>query len=122
MSAAEEITALDTALAEDGEDIILRRTVSGVNTDVTCRAFVRGVSAQQLMAGISQDNSNVIISSTEIIDNGWPGTSTLPDSQDARVPATTDKLVVAGKSRAIKSAQPIYVAGELVRINIMVLG
>jgi hypothetical protein len=122
MTPAEIVASLDAALAEDGEDIILRRTVSGVNTDVTCRAFVRAVSAEQLMAGVSQDNSNVIISPTEIINNGWPGTSTLPDSQDARVPVTTDKLVIAGKSRAIKTAQPIYVAGELVRINIMVLG
>lgn len=122
MSAAEEVTALNVALAEDGEDIILRRVTSGVNNDVTCRAFVRGVSDQQLIAGVSQDNSNVIISPTQIIENDWPGVSTLPASQDDRVPTTTDKLVIAGKVRAIKSALPIYVTGELVRINIMVLG
>lgn len=114
------IAALDAALAAHGEDIVLRRTTSGVNNDITVRAFVRGVSPEQLMAGVKQTNSNVIISPTEIINNGWPGTAS--DVSDVRIPTTNDKLLIAGQQRQIEFAAPIYVAGDLVRINIMVRG
>lgn len=120
MTPAEHIADLNAALAEDGEDIILRRVTSGVNNDVTVRAFVRGVSPEQLIAGVKQDNSNVIISPTEIIDNGWPGT--VSDVSDVRVPTTNDWLVIAGRPRKIEFVAPIYVAGELVRMDIRVTG
>lgn len=120
MTPAQHIADLDVALAEDGEDIILRRITAGVNTDVTCRAFVRGVSPEQLAAGVNQDNSNVIISPTEIIGAGWPGTTLI--AGDARVPTSNDWLVIAGRLRKIGFVAPIYVAGELVRMDIRVTG
>lgn len=120
MSAAEQIATLDEVLAEYGEDVVLRRVTSGVNNDITCRASVRAVSPEQLMAGVKQDNSNVIISPTEIIDNGWPGTAS--DVSDVRVPNTNDWLVIAGRPRKIEFVAPIYVAGELVRMDIRVTG
>jgi hypothetical protein len=120
MSATDEIAALDAALAEDGEDIVLRRTVSSVNTDVTCRAFVRAVSPEQLMAGVKQDNSNVIISPTEIIASNWPDTTS--DLVDVRVPTTNDWLIIAGRTRKIGFVAPIYLGGELVRMDIRVTG
>lgn len=114
---AEHVADLDAALAEDGENVVLRRT--GV-TDLTVRAFVRGVSPEQLAAGVKQDNSNVIISSTEIIEAGWPGT--VSDTEDTRVPKLSDKLVIASRVRQIEFVAPIYVAGELVRMDIRVTG
>lgn len=120
MSAAEEIASLDAALAEDGEDVILRRVTSGVNNDITVRAFVRGVSPEQLAAGVKQDNSNVIVSPSEIIEFGWPGT--VSDVSDVRVPTTNDKMVIAGRPRQIEFVAPIYVGGELVRMDIRVIG
>jgi len=116
----QHIADLDAALAEDGEDVILRRITAGVNNDIIVRAFVRAVSPEQLMAGVSQDNSNVIISPTEIIDNGWPGTFSA--ITDVRVPTTNDWMVIAGRVRKIGFAAPIYVSGELVRMDIRVTG
>lgn len=120
MGAADHVSDLDRAMAEDGEDVILRRTASGTDTDVTCRAFVRGVSPEQLAAGVKQDNSNVILSPSEIIDAGWPGT--VSDLVDSRVPTTNDWIVIAGRVRKIGFVAPIYVGGELVRLDIRVTG
>lgn len=117
MTPAQHIADLDAALAEDGEDITLRRSSI---TDLTVRAFVRGISPEQLAVGIKQDNSNVIISPSEIIANGWPGT--VSDTIDVRVPTTNDKMVIAGRTRQIEFVAPIYVGGELVRMDIRVTG
>lgn len=114
---ADHVADLDAALAEDGEDVILRRSSFG---DLTVRAFVRAVSPEQLAAGVKQDNSNVIISPTEIIAAGWPGT--VSETEDTRVPKLSDKLVIAGRVRQIEFVAPIYVAGELVRMDIRVTG
>jgi hypothetical protein len=114
------IDTLDEFLAEYGEDVILRRTTSGTNTDVTCRASVRPVSAEMLAAGIKQDNSVVVLSPTEIISTGWPGD--MSATIDSRVPTIGDKVVIAGRVRQIEFSAPIYVAGELVRIDLRVTG
>lgn len=120
MNSQDLVSGLNASLARCGEDVILRRVTSGVNNDITVRAFVRAVSPEQLMAGVKQDNSNVIISPTEIIDNGWPGT--VSDISDVRVPTTNDWLVIAGRPRKIEFVAPIYVAGGLVRMDIRVTG
>ena len=125
MNAAQHIADLDAALAEDGEDVTLRRPISTiVNVDVTCRAFVRAVGADEIAAGITQDTSNVIISPTEINAEGWPGDNLTGVSEllDRRVPNTRDQIVIAGKTRQVIAAAPIYVAGELVRISLRVKG
>ena len=126
MSAATDRADLDAALAEDGEWIQIHRLVGTqqIPIKVDCRAFVRGVSAEQLAAGVKQDTSNVIISSTEIIEKGWPGpnSSATPTTTDRRVPKLGDKALIAGKIRQIEVALPIYVDGELVRIDLRVLG
>ncbi len=127
-SAAEEIAKLDRSLAKRGEDVILQRTTGTTNqatSSVKCRAFVRNYTAQELIAGIIQGESHVIISSTQIIAARWPGgvvATTPPATSDPRVPRTNDKVVVAGKVRNVQSATPIYIDGELVRIDVEVLG
>lgn len=123
-----EIASLDAALAEDGEDVIIRRTV-GVNTqtniDVTCRAFVRKFLAQELVDTIIQGDSKVIISSTEIIASGWPGPIPIPPvgtAPDSRVPNGGDRIFISGRIRTIVSGAPIYLSGQLVRIDMQVRG
>ena len=114
------IDTLDEFLAEYGEDVILRRVISGSNVDVTCRASVRAISAELLAAGVKQDNSTVVLSPTEINDTGWPGD--LSATIDSRVPTTNDKVVIGGRVRQIEFAAPTYVSGELVRMDIRVTG
>lgn len=134
MSAASdrEIADLNAHLAADGEDIeIWRVTTAGlvqIPLKVTCRAFVRHYSAEELVGGIQQNQVRVTISPSEIIAANWPGPWTpsanepvQPDT-DRRVPRKDDKCLIAGRLRNIEVAMPIYLDNELVRINLRVLG
>ncbi len=129
-AADREIDDLDMTLAEDGEWIEIRRLYGTqlVPITVTCRAFVRGINAEELVAGISQDSSNIIMSPSEIIAAGWPGpwTPSAPEpvnpGTDRRVPRKGDKAIIKGRTRNIEVSKPIYVDDELVRIELRVLG
>lgn len=123
-----EIAQLDAALAEDGEDVIIRRVV-GVNTqvniDVKCRAFVRKYAPQDLVDTIIQGDSTVIISSTQIIAEQWPGGRPVRPPipmPDPRVPQSGDKVIIQGWPRTIKATAPIYLSGQLIRIDMQVTG
>lgn len=124
---AGEIEKLDRFLANRGEDIVVRRIVGTTNqsvTDVDCRAFVRGYSPEELTGGITQQDSFVILSPTQINKAQWPGGQPVGGLQDPRIPskAKGDKAIIAGKPRSIEAAVGIYKAGELVRIEMRVLG
>lgn len=129
-SSDREIADLDMSLAADGEWIELRRLYGTqlIPVSVTCRAFVRPVSAEELNSGITQDSSNVIMSPSEIIASGWPGPWTPSAAEpvnpgiDRRVPKKNDKAVIKNKVRNVEVAKPIYVDNELVRIELRVLG
>jgi hypothetical protein len=127
MTEAEQAIAdLNVALATDGEWIELWRE-TGTQTipfKVRCRAFVRGYIAQELAGGLAQTDSKVIMSPTEITRSGWPGpnSSATPTDQDRRVPRKGDAVVIAGRKRAVEMAGGIYVAAELVKIEMRVLG
>jgi hypothetical protein len=132
MSAASdhEIRELDAALAADGQWVELQRLVGTqlIPIRCKCRAFVRGYAASEVSSIIAVTDSKVIISPSEIIRAGWPGpnSSATPTKQDRRVPGPplnlTDRFVIAGRPRTIASSLPIYVDGELVRIDMRVSG
>ena len=65
-----------------------------------------------------------MISPTEIIRARWPGpnSSATPTDQDRRVPRKGDAVVIAGRKRTVETAGGIYLASELVRIEMRVLG
>ena len=122
------IAELDSALAQYGEDIILRRTVGPINIDVTCRARVDAATVQQIAAGILATDLNIIISPTQINNAQWPG-GTIPGippfDVDQRVPRAggLDKVLLRGFApRAIAFSDPKFIDGELVRINLRVSG
>lgn len=125
MFALSHINALDRGLSARGEDVVLRR-ISGsgasiTNTDVTCRAVVRGYRPEELGGGIAQGDSQVILSPSEIRASGWPDPGGSP-SDAASLPRKGDKLIVKGRMRTIEAVAPIQVAGELVRIDLQVRG
>lgn len=120
-----EIAALDRALALTGEMVVLRRQYGvspNVWVDVECLAFIRGYVPDQLVTGIYQTDMLAIISPTEIDRAKWPGGSGLSATDDARVPKIGDKLVVRNRTRNVEAVGPIYVRGELVRIEMRVKG
>ena len=127
------IAALDQALAEAGEDIILRRVIGSapnqVNIDVVCRARVDAVRAEQIAAGIPATDLNVIISPTQINNAQWPGgtlqPALAPFNLDQSVPraGTTDKILIGGEApRAVVFVDTQSIGGELVRINLRISG
>lgn len=125
MSALSHISALDRGLAARGQDVILRRISgsgpSATSIDVACRAVVRGYRPEELVGGIAQGDSQVILSPSEIRSSGWPDPGGLP-SGSASLPKKGDKLIVQGRMRTIEAVAPIQVAGELVRIDLQIRG
>lgn len=125
MTPADIVADLDRSLETDGQDILLQRldpSVGGTQIpySVTCRAFVRGYRANELVGTITQQDSKVILSPTQIIEGGW--TSGRPQHEDRRVPMNGNRAVIQGKPRRVEEAEGIYVDGELVRIEMRVLG
>jgi hypothetical protein len=123
------VASLDEALAYAGEDVILRRTVgtgaAAVNVDVTVRAAVRALKADELVGTLSQSDSMAIISPTQIIAAQWPGGQPVSGAihqADPRVPKIGDKAIIQGRVRDVLLVKPILVAGELVRIELTVKG
>lgn len=128
-TAAFEIAELERSLAPDGEDIILRRVVGAVNQaniDVECRAHVRQPTANELVAGFTQDELICILSPTEITRANWPGgqLASVVGNDDPRIPSKNrgDKAFVRGRWRSVQHGRGFYPGGSLVRIEMRVLG
>lgn len=124
---ADHIAALDDALIEAGEDIILRRVVGSVNqvfVDVQCRASVRSPRAEELSSAITQDELFCIMSPTQINEAQWPGGQPPTVTDDPRIPSKNrgDRAFVRQKWRTVQWGQGLYPEGELVRIEMRVLG
>lgn len=126
------IEMLDAALAENGEDIILRRTVgtvNAVNIDAKIRANVRVVvprnQAVDLPGGVAQDHVRVITSPTEIKNAQWPGggiDAQAPFNIDRSLPKRSDRVIIKGRVYHVDTSSPIAVGGEVVRIEILAKG
>lgn len=125
MTPAACIAALNRVLAAHGEDIRLQRLMGTqqVPVEVACRAHVRGYEPHELVGGIAQGDSRVLISPTEIEAAQWPGGQVEGAVVgDARVPKKGDRLFIAGRARQVEAVKPIYLDGELVRIEMAVRG
>lgn len=125
MTPQDAINALDGALVEAGEDVVLRRvtgTTGAVHADVTIRAGVRDYKPSEIVAGsgLVQGDSLVRFTLTQINAVGWPGTAGGPP--DPRIPTIKDKVFIGGAQRSVISAAPIRMNGEIVRINMQVRG
>lgn len=126
-SPAAVIARLDAALARRGEDVVLRRNTLGpgnvaVPFLATVRGHVRGYKPAELTGTIIQGDSHVILSPTDIETAGWPGPTTGTVTGDPRVPRKADAVIIQGTPRQVMAAEPIYLAGTLVRINLQVRG
>lgn len=125
---SEHTDDLDAALDEDGEDIVLRRTIAGAKKEVTVRAHVRSyrLSASDIATGISKAPFVVIISMTEIRAAGWPqgapAVAPAPFNVDPAIPVIGDVAIIKGYPRTIKAADPIALDSEIVRVKMMVEG
>lgn len=124
------LSQLNRWLARHGEPVTLRRpSGDGAGNSVTMRAKVKGLTAEQLIGGITQQTYMVVLSPTPILADGWPhGTGTPQNSEiikpgnPARLPNTNDVLLIHSKQRAIQRIVPTFEDGECVRIEMTVQG
>lgn len=74
--------------------------------------------------GAAQLFSDVVISPTEITRQAWPGaaTSAAAGRADRRIPLREDRVFIKGRPHTVQYAHGKYVGGELVRIEMRVLG
>jgi len=107
------VADLDAAHARRGENIVIRRYTAASGTprpkiDITVRATVRPLKPEELVGGIDQTFSKVVLSPTGL-------SSLLPLKKG-------DKIVIQGRERNIEFPQPIFDSDRLVRINLLVAG
>lgn len=124
----QELAALDRALARKGEVITLRRSSGSTPStffDVELKAIVRGYTPQELIGGLSQTDSLVIISPNDLARAQWPGGQTPQTGMfvsDPRLPRKNDRVIVQGRTRNVETVGPIFVGDEMVRIEMRILG
>ncbi len=122
------IDALDRGLARGGSTTVTLRRSTGTtnisNVDVDCLAKVRSPKAEELRAGITQQQTMVILSLTEINTAQWPGGQNPGGTRDARIPSKEkgDKVKIDGRWCAVEHCNPIWLGGVLVRLNTVVIG
>lgn len=107
------ISRLDASLARHGETVTVRRYTSASGTprpktDIDVKASVRAVRADQLVGGIDQTASNVVLSPTGLA-------ALLPLKKG-------DKIVIQGRERNIDLPKPIVMQDMTVRIDLLVAG
>lgn len=122
----DEIDALDRGLKRAGQTITLTRiAINGLPAvSVDCPASIRGYTPQELVNGITQQDSKVILSPTQINAEGWPGIQ-VSGQPDIRIPSKTrgDTCTINGNKRSVQAGVGIYLPGnpdKLVRIELQV--
>jgi hypothetical protein len=99
-------------LAKFGETVTLRRTVVNQPArEITITAFCRGYKASELIGGIIQGDSLVVLSPTELHASDWP----IP-------PKVNDKITFGGRLRNIQTCAPVTIRSEIVRYDLTVRG
>lgn len=107
MTPAAAIAMLERQLTAHGQDIVVRKTNSATD-QVTVRAKVRFYKPDEVVGIIVAGDSKIVISPTGLESFG--------------VPPSNGFVVVDGAPRRIIAANPIHIAGELVRIDLQVRG
>lgn len=117
---------LDRFLEQAGEDIVLRRKISGSPVDVTVRATVRLANKpDQMMSGSVQDDLKIVTSMTKIRAASWPGTGVTgssPFAVDSAIPRRGDEAIVKGVRYRIESVNAIAVRNTVIRLVMMTKG
>ncbi len=111
MTPRQAIARLDRQIAKNGQKVALRRgTATAPTATATVKAHVRGYKPDELVGGISQNDSLVILSPTGL--ENWPG----------GYPKKDDWISIDGRVRSIMAAGPIRMNDVLVRIELQVKG
>lgn len=114
-----EIRALDRALARSGQTVTLRALPTIDLTGIP--ALVRGYQPDELTSNITQQDSLVILSPTQINAAVWPAIQ-VSGQKDIRIPSKNrgDICIVNNVQRAVQAGVGFYVKDILVRIELQV--
>jgi len=74
------------------------------------RAIVRDYRPDELVGGITQGDTQVVLSPTDVLSGG------------GAMPQKGDQIVVDGKPRTIAAAPPVRVGNTVARFNVQVKG
>ena len=111
MTPQQAIAQLDRAIAKYGQTVALRRgTTSAPVATAIVKAHVRGYDPEELIGGITQKDSKVILSPSSL--KAWPG-GMLQEG---------DWITIDGRVRSIVAAVPAKMNDVLVRIELQVRG
>lgn len=111
MTPHQAIAKLDRAIARNGQTVTLRRgTASAPVATAALKAHVRGYDPDELVGGITQKDSKVILAPTGL--KGWP----------SGMVQENDWIQIDGRWRSIVAAVPVRMADTLVRIELQVKG
>ena len=115
MTPTQAIAQLDRQIAKSGEPVVLRRIVAN-GPDITrpFRAFVRGYRPDELVGGIDQGDTLVVLSPTNL-------PAEFADADATRL-RQNDLIEIGGKERNVEYVDPVRLNGALVRINVLVRG
>ena len=106
------IAILDRNIARHGQAVTLRRMSAGVTVELNCRAFVRDYRPDELIGGVVQGDTSVVISPSQLAGTAFENSP----------PVQNDKVVIGGRVRNIQLADPVVLDDQRVRINLQVRG
>lgn len=107
MNSTAAIAMLDRNVAQHGQTVVLRRDT----TDFTVLAFVREYQPDEMVGGIAQGDTKVVLSPTQLV--GSPFEESV---------LRNDKVVIRGRVRNIQAIEPVLMSDRLVRLNLQVRG
>lgn len=107
------IGSLDAKVEEMGEEITLRRNTGTRDTplDVVIQAWVRLHDPRATVEGLTQDETEVIVSPTEMTARRW-----------CWPPVVGDFAVIRGALQRVERVDGVHLGGKLVRLNLGVAG
>ena len=111
MTPQQAIAKLDRAIAKYGQTVQLRRgTTTAPVATASVKAHVRGYKPDELVSGIMQNDSLVILSPTGL--ENWPG----------GVPKKDDWATIDDRPRTIMAVGVFKMRDQVVRIELQVKG
>lgn len=113
-----ERSALERALARAGETVTLRRRLgtSPAFASIEVLAVVRGYRPDELVGGITQQDSEVILAPLEET-SAWPGSA-----GGSSLPRKGDQIVVGERVHNVEAVGVLRVRGEVVRLQLRIRG
>ncbi|WP_173087364.1 hypothetical protein [Devosia sp. 1635] len=113
MTPAQAIAMLDRQIQKHGQSVTLTRLVpNGDPVSAAVKAFIRGYKPDELANGVQQGDSTVVISPTSLKGTAF----------EAAMPATNNKIEIAGRRRNIQMVDAVMIGDQLVRLNLQVRG